>query len=255
LTTAKRLALAALACTVLPACTDWAGYDIDVASGKVPQLANMRQSVIPDPYAMPRLPAPHTVPSGNPMGDVPERFSGAQLDSVAPTLRNPYAGGAPPAVLARGALVYANNCSVCHGPQGAGNGPVAQPATAGGKTFGRFPGAPAINGAVTAAKSDGYLYAVVVAGRGLMPPYGERVTQGDRWAVVEYLRTLQSAAGAAPQRGGAAPAAPAAQQAPAPAAPGTSAQQPTPATTTTQPPAAAPAPAPAPAPAAPPAPR
>ena len=250
MTTAKKLALAAFVCTVLPACTDWAGYDIDVAGGKVPQLANMRRSVIPDPYAMPRLPAPHTVPSGSPMGDVPAHFSSAQLDSVAPTLRNPYAGGAPQAVLARGAVVFNNNCMVCHGPQGGGMGPVTQQVTVGGKTFGRFPAAPAINGSLTAARSDGYIYAVLTAGRGLMPPYGERVTHGDRWAVVEYVRSLQSAAGAAPVRGGAAPATPAAQQPPAPAA-----QQPAPATPTTQPPAAAPAPAPAPAPAAPPAPR
>ena len=64
MTTAKRLALAAAAATLgLAACTDWAGYDLDVASGKVPQLANMRRSVIPEPYAMPRLPAPNAVPS------------------------------------------------------------------------------------------------------------------------------------------------------------------------------------------------
>lgn len=251
MTTAKRLALAALACALLPACTDWAGYDIDVASGKVPQLANMRRSVIPDPYAMPRLPAPHTVPSGSPMGDLPAHFSSTQLDSVAPTLRNPYAGGVTPAVLARGALVFNNNCMVCHGPQGEGNGPVARPATAGGKTFGRFPSAPAINSALTAGKADGYIYAVIAAGRGLMPPYGERVTHGDRWAVVEYIRTLQAAAGNTPARTGSAPPTAAALQPVAPAAPGTSAQQPAPATTTPQPPAAAPAPAPA----APPAPR
>ena len=240
MTTVKRLALAALACTVLPACTDWAGYDLDVASGKVPQLANMRRSVVPDPYAMPRLPAPHSIPSGNPMGDVPERFTGAQLDSVAPTLTNPYAGGAPQAVLARGAMVFANNCMVCHGPQGAGNGPVVQPAQgAGGKSFGRFPMAPAINGALTAARSDGYIYGVIAAGRGLMPPYGERVPHLDRWAVVEYVRALQAATGAAPQRTAVPAVAPA--TVPGAAAPATTA------------PTTAPAAAPAPAPAAPPA--
>jgi mono/diheme cytochrome c family protein len=248
LTTAKRLALAALACTVLPACTDWAGYDLDVASGKVPQLANMRRSVVPDPYEMPRLPAEHSIPSGNPMGDVPERFTGAQLDSVAPTLANPYAGGAPAAVLARGAAMFNNNCMVCHGPQGAGNGPVVQPARdSAGKSFGRFPGAPAINGAQTAGRSDGYIYAVIAAGRGLMPPYGERVPHLDRWAVVEYVRTLQAASGAAPQRAGNAPPAAAVP----PAAPGAPAPQGPPATVppqtvTTTAPAAAPAPAPAP---------
>src|SRR3954468_2974586 len=101
LTTAKLLALAAAA-SLLAACTDWAGYDIDVASGKIPQLANMRRSVIPDPYAMPRLPAPGSVPVSSPMGDLPAHFTSLQLDSVAPTLQNPYAGGANAAVLARG---------------------------------------------------------------------------------------------------------------------------------------------------------
>ena len=240
MTTASRLALAALVAGFgLTACTDWAGYDLDVASGKVPQLANMRSSVIPDPYAMPRLPAPHSIPSGNPMGDdAPGHFTSAQLDSVAPTLANPYAGGADPAVLARGAAKFQTYCSVCHGPQGAGNGIVVTPVQgAGGKTFGRVPGAPALNGAATAARSDGYIYAVLAAGRGLMPPYGERVPHLDRWAIVEYVRSLQAAAGQAASRAGAAPAPVA-----APATP--------PATTTTP---AAPAPAPAPA-AAPPAP-
>ena len=105
--TANRRALAALAlgAVTLAACTDWAGYDIDVASGKIPQLANMRRSVIPDPYAMVRLPAPNAIPVQTPMGDLPAHFTSLQLDSVAPTLRNPYAGSSDPAVLARGAQV------------------------------------------------------------------------------------------------------------------------------------------------------
>ncbi|HEX6746249.1 MAG TPA: cytochrome c [Longimicrobium sp.] len=243
MTTAERLAVVALSTFGLAACTDWAGYDLDVASGKVPQLANMRRSVIPDPYAMPRLPAPNAVPSESPMGVTPAHFTSDKLDSVAATLRNPYSGGAPAPVLARGQVVFQNNCYVCHGPEGAGNGPVVQPAKgANGQMYSRFPGAPAINGQVTAAKSDGYVYAVVAAGRGLMPPYGPRLTEADRWAVVEYVRALQARAGQAPQRAGAAPAAPAT------AAPAGATPAPAPATA---PPSTTPAPAPAPAPAAP----
>jgi mono/diheme cytochrome c family protein len=62
---------------------------------------------------------------------------------------------------------------------------------------GKFPTAPAINGAATAARSDGYIYGVIVVGRGLMPAYGEKVTHADRWAVVTYLRQLQAQGGAA----------------------------------------------------------
>ncbi|HYJ81130.1 MAG TPA: cytochrome c [Longimicrobiaceae bacterium] len=196
----RALALAAAAPLLLAACTDWAGYDLDIASGKIPQLANMRSSVVPDPYAMLRLPAPGAVPVENPNGDLPAPFTSAQLDSVAPTLANPFAGTADARVLERGAQQYHNNCFVCHGPQGGGDGPVAQP--------GKVIGVPAINTATAAARSDGYLYAVVVAGRGLMPPYGARISHADRWAIVTYLRELQARGGAAaPAPAAAAPAA------------------------------------------------
>jgi len=214
LTTArsKLVRLAAAAAAALPAlaaCTDWAGYDLDVASGKVPQLATMRRSVIPDPYQMVRLPPANTVPVANPNGDVPPPFTGAQLDSVAPTLRPPFALD-DPAVLARGQVAYHNNCFVCHGVTGDGKGPVAAP--------GKVVGVPALTGAATAGRSDGYLYAVVAAGRGLMPPYGPRMTHQDRWAAVAYVRHLQRQAGATAAPGATtAPPAALGQGVPAPA--------------------------------------
>jgi mono/diheme cytochrome c family protein len=39
---------------------------------------------------------------------------------------------------------------------------------------------------------------VIDVGRGLMPPYGHRMTHADRWAVVSYLRQLQGTSGPAP---------------------------------------------------------
>ncbi|HEX5725459.1 MAG TPA: cytochrome c [Longimicrobiaceae bacterium] len=190
MTTAEARGLRALAAAALlaaaaaPGCTDWAGYDLDMAAGKVPQLATMRRSPIPDPYAMPRLPAEGSVPAVHPLGDVPAPYTQLQLDSLGAALPNPLP--ASPEVLARGELQYARNCLACHGPQGAGNGPVVGP--------GKFPFAPAINGAATAARADGYLYGVIDVGRGLMPPYGPRLTHADRWAVVHHLRRLQAAA-------------------------------------------------------------
>jgi mono/diheme cytochrome c family protein len=199
LTTAKHslrtLAALAASAAVLAGCTDWAGYDVDVAAGKVPQLATMRTSVIPDPYQMPRLPPEGSVPVVHPLGDVPAPYTSAQLDSVAPTLTSPWPAGAAPAnVLARGREQYAYNCAVCHGGAGAGNGPVVGQ--------GKFPFAPAINGAATAGRSDGYIYAVIDVGRGLMPAYGPRMTHADRWAVVAYVRQLQRQGGATPSAAG-----------------------------------------------------
>ena len=45
-------------------------------------------------------------------------------------------------------------------------------------------------------RSDGYIYAIVKAGRGLMPSY-RRIPPEDRWAVVHYVRQLQGQGGTA----------------------------------------------------------
>ncbi len=172
--------LAALV-AALPACTDWAGYDLDEAAGKVPPFATMREDVVPDPYEMVREPVPGTVPTVHPLGDVPSRYSQTQLDSIAPLLRNPLRRD--PQVLARGKAMYEQHCTACHGALGDGKGPVIGPD--------KFPYAPALNAGPTQGRSDGYIYAVIDVGRGLMPPYGARITHLDRWAIVSYVRQLQ----------------------------------------------------------------
>jgi mono/diheme cytochrome c family protein len=181
-----RAAVLAAAAFGLSGCTDWAGYDLDRASGAVPAFSTMRNDVSPDPYQMVREPVPGTVPAIHPLGDVPAPYTQAQLDSVAVTLVNPLQPTAQ--VLARGKQVYDSNCSVCHGDAGQGNGPVVNAQT-------KFPFAPAVNGAATAARSDGYVYGVIDVGRNFMPPYGARITHLDRWAVVTYVRHLQGRAG------------------------------------------------------------
>lgn len=177
------VAAAALAPVFLTGCTDWALYDVDYALGEIPAITFMRSSVSFDPYDMPRLPAEGSVPIGGELGYAPAPFSQAQLDSVAATLTNPYAGGAPPEVLARGETVYEAQCSVCHGPTGAGDGQIIG--------AGRFPFSLPVNSGAAVGRSDGYLYGVVTVGRGLMPPYGDKVNHADRWAVVSYMRELQ----------------------------------------------------------------
>lgn len=181
---ARAAALAAAVLT-LSGCTDWAGYDLDEAAGAVPAFSTMRDDIVPDPYELVREPAPGTVPVLHPLGDVPAPYTQAQIDSVAPLLRNPLQP--TPEVLALGKRVYEVQCSVCHGTLGEGNGPVV--------AQNKFPFAPALNGAATQARSDGYIYAVVDVGRNLMPPYGNRMPHLDRWAVVTYVRQLQGRVG------------------------------------------------------------
>ena len=80
-------------------------------------------------------------------------------------------------------MLYANQCSVCHGVQGEGNGSVVG--------NGRFPLGPALSSGIAAGRTDGYIYGVIRVGRGLMPSYGDRIGNEDRWAVVHYVRQLQ----------------------------------------------------------------
>ncbi len=85
-----------------------------------------------------------------------------------------------------GEELFITYCSVCHGPAGNGQGTVRM-------------GAPALNTAVVAGRSDGYLYSVVRYGRNLMPPYGDKIVRRDeRWRVVDYVRSLQGAVTTAP---------------------------------------------------------
>lgn len=183
----RRLRLLAVAAVTLAtsACTDAAGYDLDYILSKAPFVATMRSTVSIQSQVMPRSPAPGSVAYSSPNDVLVAPFAQTELDSFAAGLVNPLA--ASPEVIARGAAVYTNVCFACHGPNGQGNGPVVGP--------GKFPLGPALNDAVAAGRADGYIYGVMRVGRGLMPAYGDRVSDADRWAVVHYLRQLQGAAG------------------------------------------------------------
>jgi putative copper resistance protein D len=79
-------------------------------------------------------------------------------------------------VLAQGTSLYAQNCAVCHGAGGEGNGKPGTQLTA----------------ATSQRYTDGDLYWLLtngVAGKG-MPPYNTRLSPTERWQVVRYLRSL-----------------------------------------------------------------
>ncbi len=42
--------------------------------------------------------------------------------------------------------------------------------------------------------NDGYIYAIITNGRGLMKQYRQRVRGDDRWHIVNYIRVLQGIA-------------------------------------------------------------
>lgn len=170
----------------------------------IPVFSFLREAPFFDPYEAPR-PAPvgaipYITPNGIP--DPTLQPTEASLTAWGAAHTNPVPMSDTLAMQV-GQVMYDRHCGVCHGPQGNGDGPIIGP--------GKFPFAPNLHLPVTVARTDGYLYGVIAAGRGLMPAYGPRMTPAERWATVNYIRQLQSGAGAAAAQQ-AQPQAPAAAQ-------------------------------------------
>lgn len=181
-------ALVALVTLTAPACTR-----IDNALATVPIFAFMHEAPSFDPYEHPLPPPPGSVPFMTGNGEMlpPMEASEAAFAAfeASPRGTNPLAQN-DPAALELGQVMYERHCSVCHGTTGAGDGPVA---TIYGPGF-----VPPLTSGLAVGRSDAYIYAVIRAGRARMPSYGARTTHMERWAIVNYVNSLQGGAGAAP---------------------------------------------------------
>ncbi|MFO7586799.1 MAG: cytochrome c [Gemmatimonadota bacterium] len=105
---------------------------------------------------------------------------------AADTLLSSPPGPLPAEALERGDALYRQFCISCHGPEGAGDGPVV------GEN--RLPPLPTLNLLSERAKndlSDGYIWGMIANGRGVMPAY-RRVPHEDRWHIVAWVRHLQA---------------------------------------------------------------
>lgn len=87
--------------------------------------------------------------------------------------------------VARGDKVFKEQCVVCHGPGGLGDGIIIK------KGLGFYPvnlTTPAV-----AQRTDGYIYAYIrYGGKVMMPSYSENISEQDAWHVVNYVRKLQN---------------------------------------------------------------
>jgi mono/diheme cytochrome c family protein len=147
---------------------------LDKAVGKVPWFTTMRDQPAIRPFELPRVP---------PEGSVPVTGREDSLDLLLDLKNVVDPVRADSASLARGRLVYEQYCIVCHGPAGHGDGTVVA----------KFVPPPDLTADPTKQRSDGYLYAMIRQGRGIMPRYGDKVRGADRWSVVNYVRQLQGA--------------------------------------------------------------
>jgi mono/diheme cytochrome c family protein len=128
-----------------------------------------------------REPVPGTVIRGM----MPLHYAAAPADAMRAgiELASPVHGNKN--ALTRGAIVYANYCETCHGPGGRGDGRVAQRG---------FPMPASLLTPKAVQMRDGQIFHVLTYGQGNMPSYAAQIDRIDRWAVIEYVRTLQNAA-------------------------------------------------------------
>ena len=80
-----------------------------------------------------------------------------------------------------GQKIYSKTCATCHGKTGDADGPAVielniHPAK--------------LSDPQLATESDGSLFWKITTGKKPMPAYGKRLSETDRWNLVNYIRTL-----------------------------------------------------------------
>ena len=83
--------------------------------------------------------------------------------------------------IAAGQRIYSKTCATCHGKAGDADGPAVielniHPAK--------------LSDPKLASESDGSLFWKITTGKKPMPAYGKRLSETDRWNLVNYIRTL-----------------------------------------------------------------
>lgn len=106
-------------------------------------------------------------------------------------LKNPVASS--PQSIDQGKKLFLTYCSPCHGPEGKGDGPVAKRA--------QFP--PPSLPLAAGRRSEGFLYATIRNGGAVMPSFGHALAPAERWAVVNFLKSIAQAAPPEASGGGA----------------------------------------------------
>jgi len=82
--------------------------------------------------------------------------------------------------LARGEMLFAINCAMCHGQTSAKPGPVGQKLT---------PPAPGLGQDRVRDLSDAAIFKAITLGFGRMPPFRDRLAPLERWDLVNFLRS------------------------------------------------------------------
>jgi mono/diheme cytochrome c family protein len=125
-----------------------------------------------------RLPVAGTVARGF----IPYPYAlGAKADSVGKFLVNPLLP--TKTTLDLGKKKYFTYCSPCHGNFGNGDS----------RMNGQFPNPPTLHSDKVRTWPDGAIFHTITVGQNVMPSYQYQISREERWAIVNYIRTLQRA--------------------------------------------------------------
>lgn len=176
--------LALTACFSLVACNAGKNHtNIEIMQGMMDQISVKAQDYDPD---RPNQSTNMVPPEGTvPRGYKPYAYSGDPLGAEK-NLKNPVSGDMSPELILLGKTNYEIYCSVCHGVEGKGDGPVAE-------KMALRP--PSLLSEKVNAYSDGRIFHVITDGQGVMGSYASQINSEEkRWAIVNYVRTLQKKA-------------------------------------------------------------
>ncbi|MBC7885127.1 MAG: c-type cytochrome [Saprospiraceae bacterium] len=122
-------------------------------------------------------------------GSVPYYYSDTEEErtkAAAEIIDNPYpitSNG-----LAEGKLLYNIQCAICHGEKGDGDGYLVR------DDGGKYPVQPAnFMGDTLTMASNGRYYHAIMYGKNLMGGYADKLSYGERWNVIHYIRSMQAA--------------------------------------------------------------
>ena len=122
-------------------------------------------------------------------GQLPLHFEFTKEDAIraGEELANPYRqADSDPALLQksirRGGETYAIFCISCHGPTGAGDGPVTKRG---------FPPPPSLLTGNSLQMKDGQLLHILTYGQGSMSDFAGQLSRERRWDVINYVRSIQ----------------------------------------------------------------
>lgn len=183
-----------LALLALTAAASWT-VDWNAASPNAEFLPEMVRSVPYDSFSANPVFADgktlqQPVPGTIPRGFLPLHYEKTEEDlaRAGQELQNPYSVEDHEAA-ARGAELFRRACTPCHGPGGAGDGPVAQRG---------YPPPASLLAENALNLRDGQIFHILTYGRGNMPPYAAQISREDRWKVILHIRSLQAKREATP---------------------------------------------------------